>query len=132
MPSRFEPCGTGQMIALRYGTPPIVHATGGLADTVIDQHDHPRTGTGFVFRHDTAAGLRWACEEFATRFLAGGPPWEAMLARGMAVDFDWRTGSAPSYVAAYRRAVGIRDEGRRGRAGQRGPRTQAGLQTPRG
>lgn len=108
MPSRFEPCGTGQMVALRYGTPPIVHATGGLADTVVDEHDHPGAGTGFVFRHATAEGLVWACREFAARFRAGGRSWEALLERGMAVDFDWRTGSAPAYVAAYRRAVALR------------------------
>ena len=117
MPSRFEPCGTGQMIALRYGTPPIVHATGGLADTVIDERDHPGKGTGFVFRHDTATGLRLACDEFATRFRAGGEPWEALLDRGMAVDFDWRTGSAPAYVAAYRRAIELQGLPRRNQAG---------------
>ena len=48
MPSRFEPCGQGQMIALRYGTPPIVHRVGGLADTVIDETTHPGAGTGFA------------------------------------------------------------------------------------
>jgi starch synthase len=110
MPSRFEPCGTGQMVALRYGTPPIVHATGGLADTVIDEHDHPGAGTGFVFRHDTAAGLRWACGQFGSRYEAGGPGWEALLDRAMAVDFDWRTGSAPGYLDAYRRAIELRRE----------------------
>ncbi|HEX5591351.1 MAG TPA: glycogen/starch synthase, partial [Candidatus Limnocylindrales bacterium] len=94
MPSRFEPCGTGQMIALRYGTPPIVHATGGLRDTVRDEHDHPGAGTGFVFRHPTADGLVWACREFDSRFRAGGGAWESLLERGMAVDFDWRSSSA--------------------------------------
>lgn len=108
MPSRFEPCGTGQMVSLRYGTPPIVHATGGLADTVIDEHDHPGAGTGFVFRHATADGLMWACREFRARYRAGGPAWESLLDRGMAVDFDWRTGSAPAYVAAYQRAIALR------------------------
>ncbi|MGH2513825.1 MAG: glycogen synthase [Candidatus Limnocylindrales bacterium] len=108
MPSRFEPCGTGQMVALRYGTPPIVHATGGLADTVVDEHDNPGNGTGFVFRHDTPDGLRWACREFGARFQARGPAWESLLDRGMAVDFDWRTGSAPAYVAAYERAIELR------------------------
>ncbi|MEW5992191.1 MAG: glycogen/starch synthase [Chloroflexota bacterium] len=108
MPSRFEPCGTGQMIALRYATPPIVHATGGLRDTVRDEHDNPGAGTGFAFRHPTAAGLRWACGEFGRRFRAGGGAWESLLERGMAVDFDWRTGSAPAYVAAYRRAIDLR------------------------
>ena len=56
MPSRFEPCGQGQMIALRYGTPPIVHRTGGLADTVIDATADPGEGTGFVFDRETPAG----------------------------------------------------------------------------
>ena len=108
MPSRFEPCGTGQMIALRYGTPPIVHATGGLRDTVRDEHDHPGAGTGFVFRNATADGLIWACRQFAARFRAGGGVWESLLERGMAVDFDWRSASAPAYVAAYRRAISLR------------------------
>ncbi|MEO7664474.1 MAG: glycogen/starch synthase, partial [Candidatus Limnocylindrales bacterium] len=108
MPSRFEPCGTGQMVALRYGTPPIVHATGGLRDTVRDEYDHPGEGTGFVFRDATADGLRWACNEFRTRFEAAGDAWTALLDRGMAVDFDWRTGSAPAYVEAYKEAIARR------------------------
>ena len=57
MPSRFEPCGQGQMISLRYGTPPIVHRVGGLADTVIDETSHPGRGTGFAFEGGTVAGL---------------------------------------------------------------------------
>ena len=116
MPSRFEPCGTGQMISLRYGTPPIVHATGGLADTVIDEPGHPGAGTGFVFREDSASSLLEACRSFGTRFRAGGRAWHELLDRGMAVDFDWRTGSAPAYVAAYERAIELRrlGPGRRG------------------
>jgi starch synthase len=108
MPSRFEPCGTGQMVALRYGTPPIVHATGGLVDTVVDEHDHPGEGTGFVFRDADATGLLWACDQFLGRFAAGGPAWDALLDRGMAVDLDWRTSSAPAYLEAYRRAIRLR------------------------
>src|SRR5262249_11629696 len=64
MPSRFEPCGTGQMVALRYGTPPIVRATGGLRDTVIDVTANPDTGTGFAFEHDSPASLVDACDRF--------------------------------------------------------------------
>ena len=110
MPSRFEPCGQGQMIALRYGTPPIVHRTGGLADTVVDQFLHPAAGTGFVFEHPTVDGLLWACEQAIRTHQAGGRTWSGLLDRGMAVDFDWVTGSAPRYVEAYGRAVAIRRE----------------------
>ncbi len=108
MPSRFEPCGTGQMVALRYGTPPIVRATGGLRDTVIDVDTNPTTGTGFMFEEATGKALVDACTRFLARFTAGGARWEALLDRGMAVDFDWRTASAPAYLAAYRRAMTIR------------------------
>jgi starch synthase len=105
MPSRFEPCGTGQMIALRYGTPPIVRATGGLRDTVIDVTAQPARGTGFVFEDESAGGLVDACDRFLAAFRPGSASWEALLDRGMAVDFDWRSHSAPAYVAAYTRAV---------------------------
>jgi len=108
MPSRFEPCGQGQMIALRYGTPPIVNRTGGLADTVIDESDHPGRGTGFSFDGASVDRLLEACERAVALRTAGGAGWEGLLDRGMAVDFDWTTGSAPRYLAAYRRAVSIR------------------------
>jgi starch synthase len=116
MPSRFEPCGQAQMIALRYGTPPIVHRTGGLADTVVDETTNPGAGTGFVFEHPTAEGLVWASEA-AMAFRAGGEgrgvgqggaAWEALVDRAMAVDFDWTREAAPRYVDAYRRAVELR------------------------
>lgn len=108
MPSRFEPCGTGQMIALRYGTPPIVRATGGLKDTVIDETANPGAGTGFVFEAATAAALVEACSRFLAGFAPGDGAWDALVDRGMAVDFDWRTHSAPAYLAAYRRTIEIR------------------------
>jgi starch synthase len=110
MPSRFEPCGQGQMIALRYGTPPIVHRTGGLADTVIDETANPGEGTGFVFDRPTPDDLLAACDRAFAARTAGGAAWEALVDRGMTVDFDWATGSAPRYVEAYRRAVAIRRE----------------------
>jgi starch synthase len=111
MPSRFEPCGQGQMIALRYGTPPIVHRTGGLADTVIDEVRSPGAGTGFVFDGETADELLAACAAFSAIRAASGGAWSSLLDRGMAVDFDWMTGSAPRYVDAYRRALEIRRGG---------------------
>lgn len=108
MPSRFEPCGTGQMIALRYGTPPIVRATGGLKDTVVDVDANPAAGTGFVFEGEGPQALIDACARFARHRAVAGPAWEALLDRGMAVDFDWRSSSAPAYLAAYRRAIQLR------------------------
>jgi starch synthase len=115
MPSRFEPCGTGQMIALRYGTPPIVRATGGLRDTVVDAPTHPRSGTGFWFEDASADALVAACDRFLEWYAPGARRWERLLDRGMAVDFDWRTSSAPAYLEAYRRATDLR-AGSRGAA----------------
>jgi starch synthase len=102
MPSRFEPCGQGQMIALRYGTPPVVRRTGGLADTVMDVDERPVEGTGFVF--DEASPVALAATVKRAMALR-----EADAAgRAMAVDFDWLTGSAPDYLAVYRRAISLR------------------------
>ena len=120
MPSRFEPCGQGQMIALRYGTPPVVHRTGGLADTVIDETTNPGRGTGFSFRGATVEGLLSACDAAVARLAAGGAAWNELLDRGMAVDFDWVTGSAARYVDAYRRAIAIRAAGRSAEGVQQG------------
>ena len=108
MPSRFEPCGTGQMIALRYGTPPIVRATGGLRDTVIDVTENRTTGTGVTFEGEKPADLVAACERFLALYRAGGRTWKSLLDRGMAVDFDWRSASAPAYLDIYRRAIDLR------------------------
>ena len=108
MPSRFEPCGQGQMIALRYGTPPIVSRTGGLADTVIDEPTHPGRGTGFSFEGATVGGLVSACLAATELRRAGGADWAGLVDRGMAVDFDWTSGPAPRYLEAYRRAAAIR------------------------
>jgi starch synthase len=108
MPSRFEPCGQGQMISLRYGTPPVVRRTGGLGDTVLDADENPGAGTGFVFDDATPTALVGAIVR-AAALRAGDPAgWAALLDRGMAVDFNWVTGSAPLYLEAYQRAVRLR------------------------
>jgi starch synthase len=108
MPSRFEPCGQGQMIALRYGTPPVVRRTGGLADSVVDVDERPGEGTGFVFEEAAPAALVAAVVR-ASRLRAADPAgWAALRLRGMAVDFNWVTGSEPAYLEAYRRALTLR------------------------
>jgi starch synthase len=107
MPSRFEPCGLTQMYAMRYGTPPIVRATGGLIDTVAQYAQNEATGTGFRFEDATAVALYntigWACATYYDR----PAELEAMRLRGMAQDFSW-TNSARHYEALYGWAVASR------------------------
>jgi starch synthase len=108
MPSRFEPSGQGQMIAMRYGTPPVVRRTGGLADSVIDVTARPAEGNGFVFDEATPAALIAAVERAASLRATDKGAWAALLDRAMAADFRWDTGPAPRYLAAYERAIALR------------------------
>jgi starch synthase len=112
MPSRFEPCGQGQMIAMRYGTPPVVHRTGGLADTVADVDEVPADGTGFVFDELTPGSLAEACRRAIEHRARGGPQWAALTGRGMSVDWSWESGPAYEYAEAYRRAIQLRRQRR--------------------
>ncbi len=93
MPSRFEPCGLNQMYSLRYGTPPIVHRVGGLADTVEDGV------TGFVFDEPKVAALVAAVRRAKTTF-ARPEAWRPMQLRGMAKDFGWPR-AAQEYLSIY-------------------------------
>lgn len=104
MPSKFEPCGLGQLISLRYGTVPIVRATGGLADTVTDVTREPKHGNGFVFSEYTADALADATRR-AVEFFRAGRGLATLRRRAMAADFSW-TASANAYAAWYGRALG--------------------------
>lgn len=106
MPSRFEPCGLGQLISLRYGTVPVVHAVGGLADTVRDVDANPDDGNGFVFTTFAAAALGDACRRAIAAF-RDRPRWRALVVRGMREDHSW-TASAREYVSLYETALGNR------------------------
>ena len=109
MPSRFEPCGQGQMIAMRYGTPPIAHRTGGLADTIVDLGIDPAAGTGFLFDQATPEALIAAVDRALRVFAAADRgPWRGLVARGMAVDWAWESSSAPLYASLFRRAIALR------------------------
>ena len=99
MPSRFEPCGLGQIISLRYGTVPIVRATGGLADTVTDVTASPRTGNGFAFEAYSAEAFLDAVRRAVT-FFGREKGWPSLQRRAMATDLSWRA-SANSYVDLY-------------------------------
>jgi starch synthase len=104
MPSRSEPCGLTQMYALRYGTVPIVRATGGLADTV-EPYDAARgAGTGFRFDTPDGTGLMWAVDQ-ALAAWKDRKAWGDLIKRGMTREFSWER-SAREYVALYRRAMG--------------------------
>ena len=99
MPSRFEPCGLNQMYSLRYGTPPIVRATGGLADTVIDVSEATlaaKTGNGFVIDAATPHAL-WLALERATRCWHDRRLWQRIQQNGMRRDFSWEH-AAHEYV----------------------------------
>jgi starch synthase len=96
MPSRFEPSGLNQMYSMRYGTVPVVHAVGGLADTVTPK-------TGFVFDEYTPAALL-ACLNRALRTFRDGRKWAALQRAGMSKDFSWDR-SAKEYVKIYDRVL---------------------------
>ncbi len=102
MPSRFEPCGLNQMYSQAYGTPPLVNATGGLADSVTDS-DESGTGTGFVMRCADADGFADALRRAQAAF-ADGARWRGIQQQGMARDFGWDR-SAAQYVEVYRQAA---------------------------
>ncbi|MGB6977755.1 MAG: glycogen synthase GlgA [Candidatus Acidiferrales bacterium] len=102
MPSRYEPCGLNQIYSLRYGTVPIVRATGGLDDTV--QSFEPKTlqGTGFKFDAYDGKALLEAVRA-ALKAFRDAKAWRALMANGMAKDFSWKT-SAAAYVTLYEAA----------------------------
>jgi starch synthase len=103
MPSRFEPCGQGQLISMRYGTPPVVRSIGGLADTVVDADADPRHGNGFVFGPARPRALIEATSR-AMAALADPPRFASIQARGMLADHSWRA-PARQYESAYERAL---------------------------
>ena len=114
MPSRFEPCGLNQMYSLRYGTIPVVFATGGLDDTVEDADAVPRRGTGFKFNRFTPDGLVAAVERTLKAF-QDPRRWRGIQRRGMGSDFSWDV-SAREYVKVFREAEdGIRQDSDRHR-----------------
>jgi starch synthase len=106
MPSRFEPCGLNQMYSLRYGTPPIVRATGGLADTVVDFSEQTladKTANGFVIADATPHQL-WLALERATRCWHDRKLWQRIQQNGMRRDFSWEH-AAHDYVTIYSDAI---------------------------
>jgi len=100
MPSQYEPCGLGQMIAMRYGTIPVVRATGGLADTVVDHRQSPLTSNGFSFPGYSADELSRTVSEALSVYRVI-PEWQALMRRAMACDHTWAS-SISRYLDLYR------------------------------
>ncbi len=110
MPSRFEPCGLGQLIAMRYGSVPIVRSVGGLADTVQEYDPHTGEGNGFTFTNydpwELFAAIVRALEVYRFTDI-----WRTLQQRGMAADHSWQA-SARRYVEVYRNAMAFHESGK--------------------
>jgi starch synthase len=104
MPSRFEPCGLGQMIALRYGTLPLVRDTGGLADTVFQYDPLTKKGNGFKFLHYDAGELQMTLREAFRIYQQEPETWELLMRRAMKSDFSLKR-SATRYAELYRAII---------------------------
>lgn len=103
MPSKYEPCGLNQMYSLRYGTLPIVRATGGLADSVEDLDEKPKAGTGFVFKDYKAKQMVDTIKR-ALKAFEDKKVWQAAMVRAMKKDNTW-DGSAKRYVELYKKLL---------------------------
>jgi starch synthase len=110
MPSRYEPCGLTQMYALKYGTIPVVRATGGLEDTVTAYDPRSGKGTGFKFSPVDASALLGAVRD-AVRLYEDRDAWKAVQKAGMEADFSWAQ-SARAYLEVYGEAVKARQTAR--------------------
>ncbi len=103
MPSRYEPCGLNQMYSLRYGTVPVVHATGGLDDSVIDVLEYPDSGTGFKFyKYEPDAFFEVIVSSL--QLFRDDQKWIEIQKRGMAQDFSWER-PARKYIEVYEEAL---------------------------
>jgi len=109
MPSQYEPCGLNQLYSLRYGTVPIVHAVGGLVDTVTDVSDytlHDGSATGFVFYDYSLDSLSECVDRSLDTFSREPQVWKQIVETGMRQDWSW-TKSALHYESLYKRACAM-------------------------
>jgi starch synthase len=113
MPSRYEPCGLNQIYSLKYGTVPIVRATGGLDDTVEPFDLEHGTGTGFKFAEYSGAAMMFAIRQ-ALHHCTDERIWRRIQLNGMAKDFSWK-GPAAEYAKVYEAALTLRGAGQAGR-----------------
>lgn len=101
MPSRFEPCGLAQMIAMRYGTLPVVRETGGLKDSVLPYNQYTGEGNGFSFANYNAHELLFTVKNALAVYYEQPKVWRRLMDAAMNTDFSWRR-SAEAYAGVYR------------------------------
>ena len=104
MPSKFEPCGLGQMIAMRYGTLPLVRETGGLKDTVIPFNQYTKEGTGFSFTNFNAHDLKNVMYLALNKYNNNKEVWNILVKHAMEQDYSWNK-SALAYIELYKKAL---------------------------
>jgi len=104
MPSLFEPCGLGQIIAMRYGSIPVARKTGGLADTISHYNYDSKKGTGILFEHYDPNGLKWAVDEALTLY-AQKDHFNQARQNALLADFSWEA-SAGEYLGLYGELLG--------------------------
>ncbi len=104
MPSAYEPCGIGQLIAMRYGTIPVARATGGLVDTIIPYNKSTQEGNGFLFPDYNAHDMMYTLKKALTLFRDFNS-WKALMQNAMNTDYSWAR-SAKEYKALYERLIG--------------------------
>jgi starch synthase len=102
MPSRYEPCGLDQLYCLRYGTIPVVRATGGLDETIQEYNADTGQGNGFKFPGYTPVELLGTMQRCLALY-QDQRAWQALMRKNMALDFSWDT-VAPKYAELYQRA----------------------------
>ena len=102
VPSLFEPCGLTQLIALRYGTIPIVRKTGGLADTVFDLDDYPESGNGFTFEHSDTPSFDFALDRALKLWQNDANGWKKLVRRAMQEDHSW-SNQVMEYMEVYKK-----------------------------
>ena len=128
MPSRYEPSGLNQMYSLKYGTVPIVRATGGLDDSIEPFDVEHGTGTGFKFKEYTGEALLFAVRQALHHYM-DERIWKRIQLNGMAKDFSWK-GPAAEYAKLYEAARGLRGLSQESRG--RGQAAQSAVQAPQG
>jgi starch synthase len=109
MPSHYEPCGLNQIYSLRYGTVPVVRATGGLDDTVEQFDSRNAKGTGFKFREYTGEAMLESLRAAVALYRDNPDAWRTLMRNGMAQDYSW-TSSAREYVRVYERSRQLKQQ----------------------